>query len=85
MLEYLDKNEFDIKGGVYAKYVTPAIYEALKSVKPKYADVPFFNIIIRDLHERELINPMTKNISEETYLATITTNMGKSFKLYYVL
>ena len=49
VLDYLNKNEFDIKGGAYAKYVTPAIYEALKSVKPKYADIPFFNIIIRDL------------------------------------
>jgi hypothetical protein len=82
VLDYLDKNEFDIKGGAHAKYVTPAVYEALKSVKPKYADVPFFNIIIRDLQDRELINPMTKNVSDETYYATITTKMGKSFLAY---
>jgi hypothetical protein len=82
MLDYLDKNEFDLKGGAYAKYVTPDIYKALSSVKPKYADSHFFNVIFRDLESRELIYPMTRNVSEERYLATITTNLGKSFLEY---
>jgi hypothetical protein len=82
VLDYLDKNEFNLKGGGFAKYVTPDIYKALNSVNPKYSDINFFNTIIRDLENRELIYSRTRNVSEETYLATVTTNLGKSFLGY---
>jgi hypothetical protein len=82
VLDYLDKNEFDLKGGGLAMYITPAIHEALKSVKPKYANIGLFNIIIKDLEYRELIYPKTKNVSEETYFTTVTTNIGKRFLGY---
>ena len=79
VLDYLDKNEFNLEGGGFAKYITPDIYKALNSVNPKYSDINFFNIIIRDLEDRELIYPKTRNVSEETYFATVTTNIGKAF------
>jgi hypothetical protein len=55
------------------------IYAALKRMKPKYVDINFFNVIMKDLIDKELIYPMTRNIPEDEFYATIITHMEKVF------
>jgi hypothetical protein len=81
LLDYLDTNEFNIKGIGLEKYITPDIYNAVKSFKPKFEDVGFFNLVIKDLVDRGLVNPMTIS-EEEEVLSKVTTNLGERFLKY---
>jgi hypothetical protein len=85
VLDYLNTNEFDLKGGNWSKYINEKIYEALNSIKPKYSDINYFNVIMKDLMDRQLINPMTRNVPEEAFYATVVTNMGKEFLNYITI
>jgi hypothetical protein len=37
---------------------------------------------MKDLMDRELINPMTRKVPEEKFYTTVVTNMGKNFLNY---
>jgi hypothetical protein len=82
VLDYLNRNEFNLKGGGWSKYINEEIYVALNSVNAKYADINYFNAIMKDLMDKELISPKTRNVPEEKFYATVVTNMGKNFLNY---
>lgn len=82
MLEFLYNNEIERKGGNWSTSLDAKIHKAAISVNPKFADISFFKMILKDLVERQLIDRMSKNVPEETYLGSVVTKMGEYFLNY---
>lgn len=83
LLEFLLTNEIDRKGGNFATTLDDAkIHKAILSINPKFTDISFFNMIIKDLIDRQLIDRMSKNVTEDTYLSSVVTQMGEYFLNY---
>lgn len=58
------------------------IYNAVSRVNAKFSDVAFFNLVIKDLIDRQLIDRMSKSTSEEIYFGSVVTPMGERFLSY---
>jgi hypothetical protein len=82
LLEYLRTTEFDLKGGGWSTRIDEQIHKSLVAVKPKFQDINFFNVIIKDLIDRQLIYPQTRNTGDRTLFASVITPMGEKFIRY---
>lgn len=82
VLEYLAANEFNLKGASWRIRIDEEIYKAIISVKPKFRDINFFNVIMKDLIDHELIDPTDRNVQQDTYFDICLTPMGKKFLNY---